>query len=674
MPTYNDNILFTTTGLDVGSPSASPDIFARNLTVSGTISQPSNIYNVRAYGATGDGITDDTAAIQAALSAATSGGTVFLPQGTYKTTSTLVPLSNTVVAGAGAGTIIKFVASAPFVGGVNDRAFHTSSQLSSRRQMAAGAIAVGATTFTANSAADTADLVQGDWVLIAETDSGAGDIVIIDWVQVKSVSTVTVTVQSPFRKAFPNSRAYSSTSGLAFIRVTSLKENITFRDFRINQPASSQTNPSLSIGAVRNTLISNVIIDNASGQSFYAYKAQGLKIIHSTQLGANQSTSEIGACVDVSLLGNNFGEIGTSQDSYAQANTSALSIDLGTAFFSVIGNLFTNGGNVMMTMYYGVSDGVVSGNVFSYTRDGGIGSGSGLAALGAQRVTISNNTLNGGTSGGTGILVQDTGTLNVNITSSGNVISFNNISNFTNRFGTQSTSDVYFNPNTSAPNTEITGGLNINNSSFGLIARQTSSTGFTSLRVQNDINSSVRSLEMDYSGSAYASPIVTGAPSGEAGAIYTTGAFPLVLGANGNARIVVLSGGNVGIGNSTPGTALDVTGAIKGTQFIAPRNNVAVVNGANADVAIGSSTFIKLTGPTGVFSISGFTGGADGRVLTVYNSVAFAWTITNNATSTAANRILTLTGGDVVLRAGQSAASFRYDSVQSLWILISQNG
>lgn len=110
---------------------------------------------------------------------------------------------------------------------------------------------------------------------------------------------------------------------------------------------------------------------------------------------------------------------------------------------------------------------------------------------------------------------------------------------------------------------------------------------------------------------------------------------------------------------------------VTGIQY--PRTNITLVNGANSDIALSGTTFAKVVGPTGVFSVSGFAAGTDGRVLILYNSVAFAMTITNNATSSAANRILTLTGADVVLRAGQSSATFVYDSAQNLWILVSTN-
>ncbi|MEW6223202.1 MAG: right-handed parallel beta-helix repeat-containing protein [Chloroflexota bacterium] len=45
--------------------------------------------DVRLYGAVGDGVTDDTAAIQAAITAAGSGGRVILPRGTYKVSDML---------------------------------------------------------------------------------------------------------------------------------------------------------------------------------------------------------------------------------------------------------------------------------------------------------------------------------------------------------------------------------------------------------------------------------------------------------------------------------------------------------------------------------------------------------------------------------------------------------
>lgn len=64
------------------------------------------VYNVKAYGAVGDGVTDDTTAIQAALdaaAAAAAGGMVYLPAGTYAITTTLSLASNLAFVGAGRG-------------------------------------------------------------------------------------------------------------------------------------------------------------------------------------------------------------------------------------------------------------------------------------------------------------------------------------------------------------------------------------------------------------------------------------------------------------------------------------------------------------------------------------------------------------------------------------------
>ncbi|WP_308116533.1 glycosyl hydrolase family 28-related protein [Leifsonia poae] len=85
-----------------------------------------NVYNVTDYGAAGNGTTDDTRAIQSAITAAQTagGGAVYLPSGTYKTTSTLlISGSNMTMKGEGASTIIA----AAFVAGDIIRVARASS-------------------------------------------------------------------------------------------------------------------------------------------------------------------------------------------------------------------------------------------------------------------------------------------------------------------------------------------------------------------------------------------------------------------------------------------------------------------------------------------------------------------------------------------------------------------
>lgn len=61
------------------------------------------VIDVKAWGAVGDGKTDDTTAIQAALDAARSGETVLFPDGRYRVTSTLKHAGSIGLVGAGQG-------------------------------------------------------------------------------------------------------------------------------------------------------------------------------------------------------------------------------------------------------------------------------------------------------------------------------------------------------------------------------------------------------------------------------------------------------------------------------------------------------------------------------------------------------------------------------------------
>ena len=65
------------------------------------------ILNVKELGARGDGVTNDTAAIQAAINAATKGATIYFPVGTYIVSDLKVNRSGLSFVGEGRESIIK---------------------------------------------------------------------------------------------------------------------------------------------------------------------------------------------------------------------------------------------------------------------------------------------------------------------------------------------------------------------------------------------------------------------------------------------------------------------------------------------------------------------------------------------------------------------------------------
>lgn len=65
------------------------------------------LVNPKQYGAKGDGITDDAAAIQRAVDSLISGGTILFPPGVYLISSPIQLPSNVIVQGSGAATVIK---------------------------------------------------------------------------------------------------------------------------------------------------------------------------------------------------------------------------------------------------------------------------------------------------------------------------------------------------------------------------------------------------------------------------------------------------------------------------------------------------------------------------------------------------------------------------------------
>lgn len=145
------------------------------------------------------------------------------------------------------------------------------------------------------------------------------------------------------------------------------------------------------------------------------------------------------------------------------------------------------------------------------------------------------------------------------------------------------------------------------------------------------------------------------------GLVFQSGGNFVIASATGAAQLIL-------DGQATGGNGQVLTTGITG-QTVQAMSTIA--NGANNNVTL-SQSWARITGPTGAFSISGFTAGFVGAKIFLFNTTAQAMTITNEgASSTAANRITTLTGADVVLAASVSSAIFTYDVTSARWILMS---
>ncbi len=128
-----------------------------------------------------------------------------------------------------------------------------------------------------------------------------------------------------------------------------------------------------------------------------------------------------------------------------------------------------------------------------------------------------------------------------------------------------------------------------------------------------------------------------------------------------------LTGGKVGVNTQSPATMMDINGdlALRDTT-------VTFANGTNSNVSVGGYSFIRIVGPTGPFSVTGLSGGVDGKIVILYNTTTQNMTITNDATSTAANRIYTMSGANVVTT-GTGTITMIYSTTDQRWIVIATN-
>jgi hypothetical protein len=337
----------------------------------------------------------------------------------------------------------------------NDRAFllHNDEGFSGLRPIS-GAIDIGSSHFDAAQGSDgTSDLVPGDWLLVQETDRGLGDIVAIDWAQLKSVSDgacgkhCVVNLQRPIRTSFRNNH---NPSTLAFSRITNYVHDVELRcnGALIQSSQAKVDTPGVAVGVVHGAVVEGCVANIANGQALYSYRSSDVTFRNNRVIGSGFAASEFAATTDLSLEGNSFGYEGTPISQSSAASSAALSIDFGTSFFNVIGNKLISGSDIMLQILYGVHDGVITGNNFGFTGIAGLSVGQGVSAVGVQHVLFSGNVLDGGVTGegNTAIAFASfSGGVEGSqpISSDGNVISNNILHNYTHLYGELLAGDSY---------------------------------------------------------------------------------------------------------------------------------------------------------------------------------------------------------------------------------------
>ena len=233
------------------------------------------------FGAVGDGIADDTAAINAAEAARQPGQSLVFGSGPYKITGDvtmtkpgqwvlpgtiinstagrmLVATSDGAITGSG-GATFNFAGGDPALS--LDRAIRVHGSWSGATGYGASPVTLGATAFTATSAGDAATVGDGDWIIIGGYT--APDYQYFEWKRVRSVSGTTVNVYDPFR------RAYTGEYPLLWHKVTPW-ERVTIEGLKIT--TSAPENVGTDIQLARETTIRNCTYDiSPSGLAFFHF-------------------------------------------------------------------------------------------------------------------------------------------------------------------------------------------------------------------------------------------------------------------------------------------------------------------------------------------------------------------------------------------------------------------
>lgn len=138
---------------------------------------------------------------------------------------------------------------------------------------------------------------------------------------------------------------------------------------------------------------------------------------------------------------------------------------------------------------------------------------------------------------------------------------------------------------------------------------------------------------------------------------------------SGLERARILSNGLVGINTTVPATYLDINGDLALREGTA----LSLANGANGTIVPGTTSHVRITGPTGAFSIAGLTGGVNGKVITLINTTGQDLTLIHNSAATVTNGFFTPGSANYVLTGQYNSVTLIYNSILGRWVVKSSS-
>jgi hypothetical protein len=194
---------------------------------------PIETRSVRDFGATGDGLTDDTTAFESAIAALATPGVLTVPAGTYRLSRSLELKSGLVLRGEGAQTS-KLVFN---INGASDPCLDFTTYNSRSWVSLTSDAAAGDTRILVASAAS---MTVGDWVEIEQQNDAAkmytdpewnqdwAQSVVGQFVKITAISGTTVSLDRPLRLDFVTALA-------ARVRVYRMGQNVGIEDLGISR-------------------------------------------------------------------------------------------------------------------------------------------------------------------------------------------------------------------------------------------------------------------------------------------------------------------------------------------------------------------------------------------------------------------------------------------------------